>query len=88
MNVLYPLSYLPLNGRESWTRTSDHALIRRSNPWPCCDKMMLMRRELARACPLRGGWESNPQQACACLFFKQVPLPFGYEGTLSLTAAE
>lgn len=37
--------------------------------------------------PLAGWWESNPQQACARLFLKQVPIPFGYEGTLSLAAA-
>lgn len=37
--------------------------------------------------PLAGWWESNPQQAYARLFLKQVPIPFGYEGTLCLAAA-
>ena len=32
MNVLYPLSYLPVDGREGRSRTGDHALMKRSNP--------------------------------------------------------
>lgn len=84
MNVLYPLSYLPVVGREDRIRTGDHARTRRSNPWPCFDKELETRSKVAGGFPLREiRLESNQQP----LAVQASALPTSYEEPLGLAAA-
>lgn len=60
-----------MDGREDWNRTSDHALIRRRNPYLAATRNGTA-EGIGQGAPLSGPWDSNPHRACARLSFDKV----------------